>query len=75
MDKKPIRIPDAWRFLRIGEMTSSRLPLHRIEAICEHMAQDGYRFALTPSPGGYWVTCEARPPIDPDAEFRYAIGG
>ena len=74
MTSRPIRIPEHWPFLRVGEQMHSRLPLHRLEAIAAHMAAQGYRFRFDPNPTGYFVVCEERPPIDRDAELAYAQG-
>lgn len=74
MTSRPIRIPEHWPFLRVGEQMHTRLPLHRLEAIAAKMAEDGYRFRFDPNPTGYFVVCEARPPIDPVAEAEYVKG-
>jgi hypothetical protein len=66
------RIPPHWPYLRVGEQVHTKLPLHRIDAILEVLGERGYQFALAPSPQGYFVMCEARPPVDPVAEAKYA---
>ena len=66
-----IRVPEHWPFLRVGEQVHSRLPLHRLEAIAVQMGAEGFRFRFEPTPTGYAVICEARPPVDAAAEAAY----
>jgi hypothetical protein len=66
------RVPPHWPYLRVGEQVHTKLPRHRIDDIVASLGERGYAFSLEPSPQGYFVKCEARPPVDPAADAKFA---
>ena len=58
---KPVRIPSIWRELFAGDSFASKLPYHRLVAISETLAGEGYAYRIDPTPTGYMVNCLASP--------------